>query len=269
MFNFLTPTQASASEDREVFAPIVQRISELATTLIISNRECFVIPRVWADYHSTLESSIDRTKPGIASAFENVSRRNDRLSLPTQRRNGKSADTPKRQLIQILDTIRTSLDIDHLSSVCLSTIADHNILIQALLEWASSPYRVGSSRVYLTVRLLRRWNRGGMDTDESILDFLARSTRNVGVCSHNVYLLIAELVRSRHFSVTRYLRWLIARGTLGGYQTLDPVSPSSIPAPSIPKLTSRPRMRHVINVFSPNWHLVHSLHTSKTCEKCF
>ncbi|KAI9776029.1 MAG: RNA polymerase II mediator complex subunit [Geoglossum umbratile] len=213
---------ASASEDKEVFTPIVQRISELTTALIISNRECFVIPRAWADYHSTLESSIDRTKPGIASAFENVSRRNDRLSLPTHRRNGKSADTPKRQLIQVLDAAQTSFDIDHLSSVCLSTITDRNALIQVLLEWASSPYRVGSSRVYLIVRLLRRWNRGGMDTDEYILDFLARSQRNIGIYNHNVYLLIAELVRSRHFSVTRYLRWLLARGALGGYQALDP-----------------------------------------------
>ncbi|KAI9769426.1 MAG: RNA polymerase II mediator complex subunit [Geoglossum simile] len=213
---------ASASEDKEVFAPVVQRISELATTLIISNRECFVIPRAWAEYRTILETSIDRTKPVIASALENVSGRNNRLSLPTHHRNGKSADTPKRQLIQILDTVRTRFDIDHLSSVCLSTITDRNALVQVLLEWASSPYRVGTSRVYLIVRLLRRWNRSGMDTDESILDFLAGSQRSAGICTHNIYLLIAELVRSRHFSVTRYLRWLIARGALGGYQTLDP-----------------------------------------------
>ncbi|KAH0543775.1 hypothetical protein FGG08_001957 [Glutinoglossum americanum] len=213
---------ASATEDKEVFAPIIQRISELTTTLITSNRECFVIPRVWADYRSTLESSIDRTKSNIVTAFENISRRNDRLSPPTRRRSGKSADTPKRQLIQVLDTVRTNIDIDNLSSICLSTIGDREALVQVLLEWASSPYRVGSSRVYLIVRLLRRWNRGGMDTDEFILNFLARSRRNIGICSHNVYLLIAELVRSKDFSVTRYLRWLIARGALGGYQNLDP-----------------------------------------------
>ncbi|KAI9860017.1 MAG: RNA polymerase II mediator complex subunit [Trichoglossum hirsutum] len=213
---------ASASEDKEVFAPITQRISELVTTLIISNRECFVIPRVWADYHSTLESSIDRAKPNVASAFENVWRRNDRLSPPVHRRSGKSGDTPKRQLIQILDAVRTNLDIDQLSNICTSVIKDRDALVQVLLEWASSPYRVGLSRVYLVVRLLRRWNRGGMDTDEIILDFLSRSRRNTGICSYNVYLLVAELVRSRHFSVTRYLRWLIARGALGGYKTLDP-----------------------------------------------
>lgn len=183
-----------------------------------------MIPRVWADYHSTLESSIDRAKPNVASAFENVWRRNDRLSPPVHRRSGKSGDTPKRQLIQILDAVRTNLDIDQLSNICTSVIKDRDALVQVLLEWASSSYRVGLSRVYLVVRLLRRWNRGGMDTDEIILDFLSRSRRNTGICSYNVYLLVAELVRSRHFSVTRYLRWLIARGALGGYKTLDPVS---------------------------------------------
>jgi len=97
-------------------------------------------------------------------------------------------------------------------------------LISILLQWACSCYRTGSHRIYLATRLLRRWSHLGADVYEGVISYLQDMTwvesGELGI----VLRIVAELVRSKHFSAGRYLQWLIATGSMGS--TLDLASVS-------------------------------------------
>lgn len=79
-------------------------------------------------------------------------------------------------------------------------------------------------RAYAAARLLRIWKRKGVDLQGPIFNFLAACSDVTGLHKKDIYKLLAELVRSRHLSVGKYLQWLIARGTLDDYHEPDPVS---------------------------------------------
>lgn len=70
------------------------------------------------------------------------------------------------------------------------------------------------ARVYVAVRLLRKWKKSGLDVDSYILSFLAQSQSKTGLLMENVYHVISELVRSQTFSTGKYLQWLMARGVV-------------------------------------------------------
>lgn len=97
-------------------------------------------------------------------------------------------------------------------------------LISTLLQWACSCYRTGSHRIYLATRLLRRWSHLGADVYEGVISYLQNMTWADSGELHILLRIVAELVRSKHFSVGRYLQWLIATGSLG--QDSNPASVS-------------------------------------------
>jgi mediator of RNA polymerase II transcription subunit 12 len=66
--------------------------------------------------------------------------------------------------------------------------------------------------------LIRKWNISRIDTDAAIHAFLFSLKADHPFETRNVFRIIAELVRSRHFSVGRYLQWLIATGSTNGNQ---------------------------------------------------
>lgn len=122
--------------------------------------------------------------------------------------------SPSQRLIRLLDSAYSSSDLAALSSECLKIQLDRSVLIAKALEWASTPFRHGIARIYVTVRLFRRWKKSGIDIDSHILTFLTQSRGKTGLCMPNVYHVISELVRSRSFSVGKYLQWLMARGVV-------------------------------------------------------
>jgi mediator of RNA polymerase II transcription subunit 12, fungi type len=95
------------------------------------------------------------------------------------------------------------------------------------MQWASSVYREGSHRIYLATRLLRKWSLPGSDIDDAILDFL-RTMDTIGSEPRDAFRIVAELVRSRTFSVGKYLQWLIATGALSNAQHQEQVCLCSI-----------------------------------------
>jgi mediator of RNA polymerase II transcription subunit 12 len=145
--------------------------------------------------------------------FDRLSERNERIRrikhghMNVQR-------SSSRRLIRLLDSAYSSNDLAALSAECLEIQLDRGVLIAKVLEWASTPFRHGSARIYVTVRLLRRWKKSGIDTDSHILEFLTQSCGNPGLRMPNVYHVISELVRSQSFSVGKYLQRLMAGGVI-------------------------------------------------------
>ena len=148
--------------------------------------------------------------------FQNLAERNARVqrSMHSQRTAHHSVQR-QQHIIHLLDSIRTAHDISSVSVACLDTFENRATLIYKLLDWTATPFRHGLCRVYIGVRLLRKWKMTGIDVDSHVLAFLNESHK-ANQNMDNVYHVVSELVRSQTFSVGRYLQWLMAKGVTVG-----------------------------------------------------
>ncbi|KAL1613069.1 RNA polymerase II mediator complex subunit [Paraconiothyrium brasiliense] len=112
------------------------------------------------------------------------------------------------------------ISVDNLAYDCLDLFPDQQSLISAVLQWASSLYRQGLHRVYLVTRLLRKWNQIGIDVSEGILRYLPQVASDHSKEWELVFRVVSELVRSRTFSLGKYLQWLIATGSMDPAQDI-------------------------------------------------
>jgi mediator of RNA polymerase II transcription subunit 12 len=161
--------------------------------------------------------------PQIMRSVNDLDRRARRLQ---QRRGSLSvAQDATRRIISLLDSIDYAIGVntENIACECLATMSDAHTLVSTVLRWASSFYREGTHRVYLATRLLRRWCRSGVDIDSAILSYFHSSDMNKGSDPRNVFRIVAELVRSKNFSVGKYLQWLIATGSLNQNQSISSV----------------------------------------------
>ena len=120
--------------------------------------------------------------------------------------------TIRCRLIRVLDRIPLRFSLPAVSGECLAVVNEHGVLVATVIEWASTRYRNRVDRVYIAVRLLRRWRKQGVSLDNPILIFLGQCSTLAGILRANVSKIVAELVRSSHFSISKYLQWLISRG---------------------------------------------------------
>lgn len=204
--------QVIASGGDGTLKPVCQRLSFSIKNFVLSNPSCFVLPKTWAKYNTTLASCLDLGDPEFKVFFGQLSNRNMQVS----KTKGTSRDPlrfPARRLIKLLDRAMTNY-VPDLASECQNLELDHGTLISTIVLWASTTFRSGLSRVYVAVKLLRRLNKSGVDTDARILAFLVNHGQSRSVCFSNVYHIISELVRSQSFSIGRYLQWLVARGAV-------------------------------------------------------
>lgn len=163
--------------------------------------------------------------PLITHAIQNLDRRVTRL-LHQPRGVSSSVQDSSCRIIRLLDSIdyAVAVNIELLAFECMAMLSDARSLASVVLNWTSSLYREGSHRVYLATRLLRRWCHQGVDIDSAILSYFTSIDSNTRIDPHNIFRVIAELVRSKTFSVGKYLQWLIATGSISRNQDFTSVS---------------------------------------------
>ncbi|KAL1962441.1 hypothetical protein VTN77DRAFT_9712 [Rasamsonia byssochlamydoides] len=209
--------QATTTEPKELLKPLVDRISLLVRRLSREQTSSVVLPRSWDRYHDVLSSCLHLDDPTENAIFQSLQIRNARVQQAKDYRK-VAQRSPQQQIIHLLDAARSVCDVTALSEACLGTMADREALISELLEWTGTPFRQGLVRVYIAVRLLRKWKRLGIDVDAHIFSFLAKSREKFRLHMANIYHVVVELVRSQTFSVGRYLQWLVARGAIEQYR---------------------------------------------------
>lgn len=151
-----------------------------------------------------LTNDVDR------ALYQSLCERNARIQRPASSKQATKS-SPHQRIIRLLDSIRSAQDIPAVSAAYLETLDDHALLVTKLMEWVATPFRHGLCRIYVGVRLLRKWKASGIDIDHHILTFLHGAGQK-RLDMNNVYHAISELVRSQTFSVGRYLQWLMAKG---------------------------------------------------------
>ncbi|KAL8733619.1 MAG: hypothetical protein Q9166_002029 [cf. Caloplaca sp. 2 TL-2023] len=181
--------------------------------LMAASPASFLLPKRWSRYQSMLQSVIGA--PHLA-LFENIRERNIRLqALAGSDPESEVATT--QTLIQILDSMTPGVDIFKVASKMWEIAADTELLVRTCLCWSSSIYRTRCTRIYTAARLLRSWSELGVDVQSYILNFLTVDAKAAYLEKANLYRIISELIWSRHFSVGKYLNWLIANGLLRGH----------------------------------------------------
>ncbi|KAK4993023.1 RNA polymerase II mediator complex subunit [Elasticomyces elasticus] len=196
-----------------VSADIAERLQQLIMILSVSHRGCLLVPSIWDKYKHVLQSISEKAdNSACVAAITNLAQRN-RL-LDTRLRYLNEQRNSELRLLDVLDSIKLDFHVEDLASRCLAIVPNFVQLIDCLLKWASSLYREGLPRVYVAVRLLQQYKESGIDIDQAIYVFLRGAEESTDL-DHSLYRkVIAEIVRSRRFSVGRLLQWSIANGSL-------------------------------------------------------
>lgn len=201
--------------------PIIERLRELLKTLMVSNPDSFVLPVAWAKYRDIIQSNLVSDEANFQIVFDAIDRRNRRLIMPGIEKD----NTTQQRLIQILDsTLSGSFDNDMLKQ-CWKLDDDKSMLLRVVLDWSTSSYRPGYSKIYVAARIFRFWSKSGAEITNAILDFVASDACEKGRNKRSFYHLLSELARSEHFSVAKYLQWLVARGGLHDVKDVLPDGP--------------------------------------------
>ncbi|KAM5476860.1 RNA polymerase II mediator complex subunit [Microsporum audouinii] len=208
-----------------VLNPLIFRLQSLIRSFITCHPSSFILPLTWSHYHKPLTACFNTSNSFEVNFLTHLTERNNRLSKTNPQSNTSSPQSTSRpapqQLISYLDLAYTHNVFPVLASKCLSLPLDHRTMVYTLLEWSSTPFRYGSTRIYVSARLLRRWRKLSIDTDAYILSFLAEYNQHTTRQFENIYHVISELVRSQSFSVGKYLEWLMARGAVRSPDAFD------------------------------------------------
>lgn len=214
--SLLTQVQAHESPDRDLLLPLIERVGNILTATVRTNPESFIALTHWAKYSDTLLACNTSSGPDETQIFDAISRRNARLKSRSS--SGDETQNSQRRVIDLLDASLSVQYSPDLSRECWKAMRDRVLLVQTLFDWATSCARPSLMKTFVAARLMRTWSRHGIDVDESVLNYLTFRSNGPGVSSDAVYHLVSELARSGHFSVSKYIQWVIARGGLHGSQ---------------------------------------------------
>ncbi|KAG0128489.1 hypothetical protein HOY82DRAFT_580063 [Tuber indicum] len=236
-----------AAEDKETYAPLMQKLSILLTDILFLHRESLIVSNSWESYRSILEACVDRRCSFVRSCLQNISQRNKNLLSPMQARQNDSVSSGQRKLISMLDSIAMLYSIDEIWEKCCSLEIAEDQLVRCLCQWATTSLRVGKHRIYIVAGLLGCARRSGISVQDHMKSFLEGFGSSVKGSKDDVYLLVSELVRSKTFSVALYMKWLISRGILSEY-TITRESPCHVRLLAEVPVTSAPN--HIRNLRS-------------------
>lgn len=192
--------------------------------MVVSFPACFILPRCWNRYRKVIEICLFEGNDSLKPDFDNLSGRNLRLLNYLSQQEAQPRKCSGRTIIDLLDGLYTERDFGRVAGSLLRIAEDHTMLVQTCVQWATTMYRYGEFRVYAAARLLRIWYMHSIDLQWPIMEFLGTNPNPSGLRKPDIYRLLAELVSSKHFSVGRYLQWIMARGNLHGLQNTNPVS---------------------------------------------
>ncbi|KAK4192556.1 putative mediator of RNA polymerase II transcription [Podospora australis] len=213
-----------SNPDKDILQPLLDKLTLMLNKLVMRTPDNFVSPSVWFKYRDTIKQCLPAGDEAHVQAFAAIASRNEQLVASANR----SQPAARHILVQWLDRTLQSPMPEELPKRCWDISGDKSALARALLEWCTSLYRPGKTKVYVTSQILQQWNARGLDTTAEILDFLDADTCVEKERKDHLYHVVCELVRSGIFVVPRYAQWLIARG---GLTNPDDVLPDG-PAPA-------------------------------------
>ncbi len=201
---------------RDIYKAVLQQVVDILRSIMASTPLCFLLPRCWNKYEDVMRACVVNDEPTFKMLYFEIAQRNITLQDRAFHKAGQLQETPRRKAIALFDGLSGESSFGSAAKACLKAAHDHDMLVTSCLEWSCSIHRHGRFRVYAAARLMRYWSRHAIDLQRPILEFLVANPEASELHKPDIYRLLAELVCSHHFSVGKYLQWLMARGTLNG-----------------------------------------------------
>jgi mediator of RNA polymerase II transcription subunit 12 len=201
--------------------------------MLLRHRESLVGSTDW-ERLSKLLILVDSRLVATKLCLENVALRNTLFDGPNGASNCTSTASGRRKAVGYLDNLALPFNTETIYQHLSALLSDGD-LVSCIFEWAVTSLRTGQYRVYLGASLLRyiASEPRYLDIQTPILEFLANLDVHTKVKKHDVFLLIAELVRTAYFSIGAYLKWLIAKGVMSKVDFLDEVRSTTASNPGV------------------------------------
>ncbi len=175
---------------------------------------CFLLSS-WSKYEAMLKDCLEKREDIASIQLERLSQRNFRLRRPsTDPGRQYCGNSCQQKLIALLDSLPIGVRIGHVADACVRTIGDRNLLIKTCLEWATNVYRNGHARIYIVIRLLRRWISRDINLEVPIQEFLYTNQSLPQRQKADIFRILADLVHSKDFLISHYMGWLNAKGSM-------------------------------------------------------
>lgn len=192
---------------------------------MIAAPACFLLLDSWNQCKDTIEHClIGQDDKQLRMCFEHLSQRNWNLGSLSLRRNSRLSSSLGQRIIGLLDTLSIKPNFGKVAGACLRLAPESDRLVRICIEWSASIYRHGHIRTYAAARLLRFWNKHGVELQRPIFDLLASNPDAESLSRKDLYRLLAGLMSSKNLSIGKYLQWLMARGNLHGRHKTGAVS---------------------------------------------
>ncbi|KAI9888774.1 MAG: RNA polymerase II mediator complex subunit [Vezdaea aestivalis] len=206
--------EISASPDPSMYALVVSRLRQMVEEDLGQHRDNFVSLNTWQNFGPILKLIGEANPSELSTAMDDVVQRCKRL-LPTSKRENKAEET----LVRILDLNFIHCAPSSTWDRCQNLSGGKDLFVHTAVSWVASRFREGPLKVLLGARLLRRAKKLGLDIEGPILQILGtRNTSNFDNAA--IFHLMSDLVRSKTFSPSKYLQWLIAGGILHGHHDI-------------------------------------------------
>ncbi|RMZ76607.1 hypothetical protein DV738_g4791, partial [Chaetothyriales sp. CBS 135597] len=191
---------------------LTKRLKDTIRAITVFHSSCFLMPDQWPTVRDAFESCLDLNNPTEKAVMSYLDTVNERC-MGANRHLYLAKMSQEEKVINILDRAKAPYDLASLSNALLEACPQAQKLATYCLEWASTRFRAGSARIYLTSRLLRRWLRQGLDLDPAIVQFFGQAavspeTRDWDSVKH----IFFDLSRSHSFSASKWLQAMNVRG---------------------------------------------------------
>ncbi|KAG8624532.1 hypothetical protein KVT40_007599 [Elsinoe batatas] len=201
----------SSAAHHSTHSTLVKSLDQLILKLAAIHPNALVALKRWPSLSSTYKSLCNRHSQGqINTRLQSIATRNDHLNVSSDQTRAR-LKSPQLQVFDYLDQIAIGTHIDTILDTCQVLCNNAEILVTAIIDWATTVHRVGRSRIYLAVRLLRQLATSGTSLEEPVLSCL-ESTSGRARDRSMFDAVVVELVSSRHFNFGKYLQWLISSG---------------------------------------------------------
>lgn len=190
----------------DVLLPISQRLACYLRELLSLCPDNFIATDNWPLHLSTLRGCTIN-EHDCMKVLDELIQRNGSLELPS---NGIATHYCK--ILDLLDNIWLRGSSGDNYAEIFSPIEDDFHAVKTILCWTTSRHRLGLEKAHIASQVLRATCPSADRLTQIILDLLQDQDFAVDNDKKSFFLLMAELTLSGYFSITLYLRWLLARG---------------------------------------------------------
>ena len=238
--------QCNKSPDSQLNTPVIDSIKRTLRETVLKSPSSFIRLSCWKQNKTMLKACSNEQDLIFQQALDGIAKRNEVLRLPAAVVTDNEGRRLRQAYIKKLDDICPFTSMSVFFKDCAEMTQEPQMCVHATIEWGSSIYRRGEGTVYRATRILRLLSQSGVDLTAHVLEFLAASSTMPGLDKRKLYRIFAELFRSQHLAVSKYLQWAIARGVSAQTTIADYLGPCEVRLLLEIPLSGLPE--HVINL---------------------